>query len=123
MTESYNALPAISAGHPKLLERIEQRINGLDTESTARRNGYGIFWGIFFAAVGAGFLPLIRATGGAAWWWSSLPVLSPIVGIIMLAQNATKVPRATNGQTLKYQAAQAAKKAAATQSGSEPSTA
>jgi hypothetical protein len=109
MTEIYNALPANSAGRPTLLERIEQRINGLDTESTARRNGYGIFWGIFFAVVGVGFILLIGATGGTAWWWSPLPGLSLIVGILILAQNATKVPRAANGQTLKYQAEQAAK--------------
>jgi hypothetical protein len=117
MTEIYNALPEKSSGRPKLLERIEQRINGLDTESTARRNGYGIFWGVFFGAVGFGFLLLILVTGGTAWWWSPLPGISLALGIGILVQNAPKVPRAANGQTLKYQAEQAEKakkKAAAT---------
>jgi len=121
VTEIYNALPAISAGRPNLLERIEQRINGLDTESTARRNGYDIFWVFVFATVGVIFLVLIGATGGVAWWWwwCPLPVLSLIVGILILAQNTTKVPRAANGQTLKHQAEQAAKKSAAAGSSSE----
>lgn len=111
-TEIYNALPESSPAKAAILERIEQQVNGLDTEASARRNPYGIFWSVIFIILGAAAGWFVVSTGG--WWWigSPIPFVLLLAGFIALGQSATKVPRAANGQSLEYQRRRVEKAAA-----------
>src|SRR6478752_3170550 len=72
--EIYAALPDSSPAKRAILDRIEQQINRLDTESSARRNPYGIFWSSIFVIIAGACTWLVVSAGG--WWWLTAPVLA-----------------------------------------------
>ena len=109
--EIYNSLPATSSAKAAILERIEQQVNRLDTESSARRNAPGIALGIILLVAGGTTAWLVLIGGG--WWWLLSPVsfVLLLMGTVGFFQGAERVPRAANGQSLDYQRRQAEKAA------------
>ena len=110
--EIYRALPKDSRAREAILRRIEEQVDNLDSEATARRNPSGIALGVAFILIAGALGWFIWSTGG--WWWVLSPVAATaaLFGIIGLFQGLEKAPRAANGQTLHYQRRQAEKLAA-----------
>ena len=110
--EIYNALPDTSPAKAAMLERIEQQVNQLDSESSARRNPSGIVLGLMLLVAAGASTWLVYVAGG--WWWLTAPLLLLLwlMGIVGFFQGVEKTPRAANGQALSYQKRQADKAAA-----------
>lgn len=110
--EIYNALPERSAARAALLERIEQQVNRLDNETSARRNPPGIALGVILL-VAAGTLTWLVYVAGD-WWWVTSPALLLLwmMAVIGMYQGWAKVPRAAGGQSLEYQRRRAERVAA-----------
>ena len=113
LIEIHEALPAhVTEARAAAMRRIEQQISELDDEDVARRNPGGIALGIILAVLAGALTWLVIL--GEGWWWlaSPIPLLLWLMAIISFAQNMVKVPRATNGQSLKYQQKRREKKKA-----------
>jgi hypothetical protein len=104
----YEKLPE-SPVKAQVLQRIEEQVAGLHSETSARRNPGGIMLGIIiFVLAGAVLWPALSYGG---WWWLTSPASAFLIicGTVALYQNVPRVPRAANGQTLEYQRKQAEK--------------
>lgn len=101
--EIYNALPEGSAAHTKLMRRIEERIDDLDSHEKARRNPMGVALGVSFLIIAAALTWLVWSAGG--WWWLSGPLLFILwlMGIVGFAQGIVRAPRTASGSLLKYE--------------------
>lgn len=110
--EIYRALPKDSPARESILRRIEEQVESLDSEATARRNPSGIALGVAFILIAVASGWFIWSAGG--WWWILSPVAATaaLFGVIGLFQGLEKTPRAANGQALHYQRRQAEKLAA-----------
>jgi hypothetical protein len=111
LVEIWDRLPDSSAAKQQILDRIEQQVSQLDTEDRARRNGPGIALAVVFYVLAFSSGWFIVSAGGLWWIGSAVPLFILICAIILTSQNATKVPRASNGQTLQYQKEQLEKAA------------
>jgi hypothetical protein len=106
MVEIWQKLPEGSQKKSMLAlidAEIARSAQRASSETLSRRNWYGVFWAVVFVGGGA-FLGLALVSAGGLWLIALiLPGILVLAGVIMFAQNVTKVPRAANGQTLAYQ--------------------
>ncbi|TFD16603.1 hypothetical protein E3T26_03945 [Cryobacterium sp. TMT1-21] len=111
LVDIHNALPESSAAKTAILRRIEQQVDQLDTQDTARRNPIGVVLGVLILIVAGAASWLMASTG--AWWWLATPGVALLwaAGFIGIGQSLPSVPRAANGQSLDYQSKQADKQA------------
>jgi hypothetical protein len=67
LVDIHNALPESSEAKTAILRRIEQQVDQLDTQDTARRNPIGVALGVLILIVAGAASWLMASTG--AWWW------------------------------------------------------